>query len=83
VSDRELRSARPARAAAGRSINDGSFREDLYDRLAVIEVRLPPLGARRDDIPVLAALPERRQPPTTVPPLRRPEVRARMARTGA
>lgn len=32
---------------------------------------------------LLAALPERRQPPTTVPPLRRPEVRARMARTGA
>lgn len=32
---------------------------------------------------LLAALPDRRQPPTTVPPLRRPEVRARMARTGA
>lgn len=27
---------------------------------------------------LLAAVPERRQPPTTVPPLRRPEVRARM-----
>ena len=27
---------------------------------------------------LLAVLPERRQPPTTVPPLRRPEVRARM-----
>ena len=28
---------------------------------------------------LLAQLPERRQPPATVPPLRRPEVRARMA----
>ena len=28
---------------------------------------------------LLDELPERRQPPTTVPPLRRPEVRARMA----
>jgi hypothetical protein len=28
---------------------------------------------------LLAALPERRQPPPTVPPLRRPEVRARIA----
>ena len=33
---------------------------------------------------LLDALPERRQPPKTVPPLRRPEVRARMAgRTSA
>lgn len=29
---------------------------------------------------LLSELPERRQPPTTVPPLRRPEVRARMAK---
>ena len=29
---------------------------------------------------LLAELPPRRQPPTTVPPLRRPEVRARLAR---
>lgn len=28
---------------------------------------------------LLEQLPERRQPPTTIPPLRRPEVRARMA----
>ncbi|WP_033292152.1 DUF2277 domain-containing protein [Amycolatopsis jejuensis] len=28
---------------------------------------------------LLDELPQRRQPPTTVPPLRRPEVRARMA----
>ena len=31
---------------------------------------------------LLAALPPRRQPPPTLPPLRRPEVRARLARQG-
>ena len=32
---------------------------------------------------LLEALPARRQPPKTVPPLRRPEVVARLARTGS
>jgi hypothetical protein len=32
---------------------------------------------------LLAALPDRRQPPTTVPPLRRPEVQARIAARAA
>lgn len=38
-----------------RAVEDGRFREDLFHRLNIIRIHVPPLRERREEVPVLAA----------------------------
>ena len=62
-----------------RMVAEGTFREDLFFRLNVINVTLPPLRERREDIPVLVKHFLQKFAPTDGPELSQEAMRAMMA----
>ena len=51
----DLRILASSKIDLGEAARTGAFREDLYYRLNVVRLRVPPLRERREDIPVLFA----------------------------
>jgi len=51
----DVRILASSRSDLGKLVEEGKFREELYYRLNVLELFIPPLKARRDDIPPLCS----------------------------
>lgn len=51
--DVDVRVVAASRSDLSTAVTDGSFRADLYYRLSVLKVALPPLRARREDLAVI------------------------------